>query len=107
MARQDEGEEGAAWRQIPTQPQHELSDPTSVVEGEGINNQSGNDVQSRSLGDPSEKQDFDDSANPLWSLYGKEAKNHDEAQIKTLKDDMDGILIFVRIYSLLISGMPN
>ena len=39
--------------------------------------------------------DFDDSANDLWSLYGKEAKSHDEARIKTLKDDMDGILIYV------------
>jgi hypothetical protein len=39
--------------------------------------------------------DFDDSANALWSLYGKEAKGHDKATIKTLKDDMDGLLIFV------------
>jgi hypothetical protein len=40
--------------------------------------------------------DFDGSANPLWTLYGKEAKGHDESQIQTLKDDMDGVLIFVR-----------
>ena len=39
--------------------------------------------------------DFDDSANDLWSLYGKEAKSQDEAKIKALKDDMDGILIYV------------
>ena len=39
--------------------------------------------------------DFDDSANDLWSLYGKKAKSHDQARIKTLKDDMNGILIFV------------
>ena len=42
--------------------------------------------------------DFDGSANALWTLYGKEAKSHDEAQIHTLKDDMDGVLIFVRPY---------
>jgi len=42
-----------------------------------------------------QRQDFDDSANDLWSLYGKEAKSHDEARIKTLKDDMNGVLIFV------------
>ena len=42
--------------------------------------------------------DFDDSANALWTLYGKEAKSHDEARIETLKDDMDGVLIFVRLY---------
>jgi len=40
--------------------------------------------------------DFDSSANGLWALYGKEAKSHDEAQIQTLKEDMDGVLIFVR-----------
>jgi hypothetical protein len=40
--------------------------------------------------------DFDGSANPLWTLYGSEAKSCDEARIQTLKDDMDGVLIFVR-----------
>jgi hypothetical protein len=40
--------------------------------------------------------DFDGSANALWTLYGKEAKSNDEAQIQSLKDDMDGVLIFVR-----------
>jgi len=44
--------------------------------------------------------DFDDSANALWTLYGKEVKSHDEASIQTLKDDMDGALIFVRLYSV-------
>ena len=56
---------------------------------EGTNDQ---DDTSRSLED---QNDFDDSANDLWSLYGKEAKIHDEARIKTLKDDMDSVLIFV------------
>ncbi|KAF8474414.1 hypothetical protein DFH94DRAFT_635807, partial [Russula ochroleuca] len=42
--------------------------------------------------------DFDGSANALWTLYGKEAKSHDQARIQTLKDDMDGVLIFVRPY---------
>lgn len=44
---------------------------------------------------PEERQDFDDSANKLWSLYGKEAESHDKARIETLKDDMDSVLIFV------------
>jgi hypothetical protein len=43
-------------------------------------------------------EDFDDSANALWSLYGKEAKGCDEATIQSIKDDMDGVLIFVCIY---------
>ena len=42
--------------------------------------------------------DFEGSANALWTIYGKEAKSHDEARIQTLKDDMDGVLIFVRPY---------
>ena len=40
--------------------------------------------------------DFDGSANALWTLYRTEAKSLDEARIQTLKDDMDGVLIFVR-----------
>jgi hypothetical protein len=40
-------------------------------------------------------EDFDDSANALWSLYAKEAKSHDEATVETIKDDVDGALIFV------------
>ena len=40
--------------------------------------------------------DFGSSANPLWSLYGEEAKRHDETTVNTIKDDMNGVLIFVR-----------
>ena len=45
------------------------------------------------------QRDFDDGANDLWSLYEKEAKTYDEALIKHLKDDMDGVLIFVCFFS--------
>ncbi|KAH9169771.1 hypothetical protein EDB89DRAFT_1888540 [Lactarius sanguifluus] len=48
---------------------------------------------------PSVIGDFDDSANALWSLHKKEAKRHDEAQIQSLKDDMDGVLIFAGLFS--------
>ena len=41
--------------------------------------------------------DFNGSTNALWSLYGKEARSHDEARIQPLKEDMDGVLIFVRL----------
>jgi hypothetical protein len=44
--------------------------------------------------------DFDDSANALRSLYGKEAKSQDEARIQALKVDMGGVLIYVRLYSI-------
>ena len=42
--------------------------------------------------------DFDDNTNKLWSLYGEEAESHDKVRIKYLKEDMDGVLIFVRPY---------
>ena len=41
--------------------------------------------------------DFNDNANALWSLHLDEAKSHDEARIHSLKDDMDSVLIFVRL----------
>jgi len=45
--------------------------------------------------------DFEGSANALWTIYGKEAKSHDDARIQTLKEDMDGVLIFVCSYQIL------
>ena len=48
--------------------------------------------------------DFDGSANTLWTLYGDEAKSHDESRIETLKDDMDGVLIFERPYFVYTCG---
>jgi hypothetical protein len=47
--------------------------------------------------------DFRGSTNALWSLYGKEAKSYDEARIQPLKEDMDGVLIFVSLYFVLIT----
>ena len=49
--------------------------------------------------------DFDGNSNALWTLYGKEAKGHDKARIETLKDDMDGVLIFVRLYFVCVYGL--
>jgi hypothetical protein len=50
------------------------------------------------------RHDFDNGANALWSLYEKEVESVDKVRIQALKDDMDGVLIFVRIYYLPISG---
>jgi hypothetical protein len=47
--------------------------------------------------------DFDDNANALWSLHLDEAKSHDEARIHSLKDDMDSVLIFVRVFIFIVS----
>ncbi|KAF8486853.1 hypothetical protein DFH94DRAFT_701142 [Russula ochroleuca] len=48
--------------------------------------------------------DFDGSANALWTLYGKEAKGHDDSRIQTLKDDMDGVLIFAGLFSAALTS---
>ncbi|KAI0265283.1 hypothetical protein BC834DRAFT_955552, partial [Gloeopeniophorella convolvens] len=57
------------------------------------------EAQTEQLNQPQEPQpepvgDFDENSNALWTLYEKEARAHDEALIKTWKEDMDGILIF-------------
>jgi hypothetical protein len=44
--------------------------------------------------------DFDSSSKAFWTLFGIEAKRYDNTQVNTLKDDMDGVLIFVRLYSM-------
>ncbi|KAI9455667.1 hypothetical protein BJY52DRAFT_1121750, partial [Lactarius psammicola] len=48
--------------------------------------------------------DFDDNANALWSLHMKEAMNHDEARIKSLKDGMDSVLIFAGLFSIALTS---
>ncbi|KAI9435198.1 hypothetical protein H4582DRAFT_708878 [Lactarius indigo] len=79
-------------------------------DGPGENDQPSND---RTPGDtaqpmPSEMPriigDFDDNANALWSLHVKEAMSHDEARIRSLKDDMDGVLIFAGLFSAALTS---
>ncbi|KAH9038192.1 hypothetical protein EDB85DRAFT_526303 [Lactarius pseudohatsudake] len=41
--------------------------------------------------------DFDDNANPLWSLHAKEAKNHDEARIQSLHKRQYGRCTHIRM----------
>jgi hypothetical protein len=58
------------------------------------------------------RRDFDDGANALWSLYGKEAKTHDEARIQRLAADMDGIPTFAGLFagvltSFLVQSIQN
>ena len=65
-----------------------------------VNDATGDTPQAEQLEERRLIGDFDGSANALWTLYGTEAKSYDDAQIDTLKDDMDGVLIFVRPYSI-------
>jgi hypothetical protein len=44
--------------------------------------------------------DFDGGSTALWTLFKDEAKNHDDARIYTLKEDMESALIFVRSYPI-------
>jgi hypothetical protein len=46
--------------------------------------------------EPRENDDFDDRAAEFWAVYVREARSHDEASIGTWKDDMEGVIIFVR-----------
>jgi len=48
------------------------------------------------LAEPRENDDFDERAAEFWAVYVREARSHDEASIGTWKDDMEGIIIFVR-----------
>ncbi|KAN0136284.1 hypothetical protein V8E53_005889 [Lactarius tabidus] len=51
-----------------------------------------------------ERRDFDDGANALWSLYGREAKTYDEARIQSLAADMDGIPTFAGLFSAVLTS---
>ncbi len=63
----------------------------------GQHNQPGDAAQPTSSEIPDMIGDFDDSANTFWSLHMKEARGRDKARIESLKDDMEGILLFVRV----------
>ncbi|KAH9057214.1 hypothetical protein EDB87DRAFT_1133707 [Lactarius vividus] len=51
-----------------------------------------------------EHRDFDDGANVLWTLYGKEAKTHDEARFERLAADMDGIPTFAGLFAAVLTS---
>ncbi|KAI9438744.1 hypothetical protein H4582DRAFT_195291 [Lactarius indigo] len=50
------------------------------------------------------RRDFDDGANALWTLYGKEAKTHDEARFQRLAADMDGIPTFAGLFAAVLTS---
>jgi hypothetical protein len=41
-------------------------------------------------------EEYDERAAKFWSVYVEEAESHDKALVETWKDDMEGIIIFVR-----------
>ena len=77
------------------------------MKGVGMNSSSQNDGPSRLPEElHGERTDADISGNPLWSRYEREVKGCDKARIQDLKDDMKGVLIFVRLYCLSINDQP-
>ncbi|KAI9431474.1 hypothetical protein H4582DRAFT_1238946 [Lactarius indigo] len=64
-------------------------EPDAGPGGGAMNNSSDGPAQS-------ERKDFDDGANALWSLYNKEGQTHDEALFQGLLADMSGIPTFMR-----------
>jgi hypothetical protein len=71
----------------PTQPTGDPTQPTGDT-----TRRTPSKVPPRLIGD------FDHSANGLWNLHVKEAQRYDEARIHSLKGDMNGVLIFVRVH---------
>ena len=51
-------------------------------------------------------EEYDERAAKFWSVYVGEAESHDKALVETWKDDMEGIIIFVR-FSVLSSYRPS
>ncbi|KAH9061775.1 hypothetical protein EDB83DRAFT_878099 [Lactarius deliciosus] len=61
-------------------------------------------MNNSSDGPHSERRDFDDGANALWSLYCKRAQIHDEAHLQSLARDMDGVLLFGGLFSVVLTS---
>ncbi|KAH9061789.1 hypothetical protein EDB83DRAFT_2520214 [Lactarius deliciosus] len=51
-----------------------------------------------------EHKDFDDGANALWSLYGKEAQAHDEALCQGILAEMDGVPTFAGLFAAVLTS---
>ncbi|KAH8994218.1 hypothetical protein EDB92DRAFT_2102610 [Lactarius akahatsu] len=51
-----------------------------------------------------EYKDFDDGANALWPLYGKEAQTHDEALFQGILAEMNGVPTFAALFAAVITS---
>ncbi|KAH9016789.1 hypothetical protein EDB85DRAFT_1874855, partial [Lactarius pseudohatsudake] len=68
-----------------------------------MNNSPEGPFRSEAQSEP-ERRDFDDGANTLWSLYGKEAQTHDEALFQGMLADMNGIPTFAGLFAAVITS---
>lgn len=53
----------------------------------------------------SDNRNDDDACGKLWEIYVKEAQQHDEGMVKSWKEDMDSILVFVSLILVLYISM--
>ncbi|KAN0135846.1 hypothetical protein V8E53_006298 [Lactarius tabidus] len=75
-----------------------LESPSDLDSG-GTEMNNSSDGPSHSETRSRERKDFDDGANALWTLYGKEAQIHDEARFQSLADDMNGVPTFAGLFA--------
>ncbi|KAI9431476.1 hypothetical protein H4582DRAFT_2084949 [Lactarius indigo] len=52
----------------------------------------------------SERKDFDDGANALWSLYGEEARTYDEALFQGILAEMNGVPTFAGLFAAVLTS---
>jgi len=71
------------------------------MECAGMNNPNDDPSHLRVPKEPHDERNiFYNSTNALWSLYESESESSDKVRIKTLKEDMDMIFIFVLTHHL-------
>jgi len=81
----------------PTSPAKEvdtdekLASPTSPEDVQRLNESRGVLAETHD-----HNMDYDERATKFWSVYVEEAGSYDKALIETWKEDMEGIIIFVR-----------
>lgn len=71
-----------------------LASPASPEDAQPVNDNRGGAVPAESH--DRDMDEYDERATKFWSVYVQEAESHDKALIETWKDDMEGIIIFVR-----------
>jgi len=83
----------------------QTADSSLVVELRSIAFSEGPDEGVEERGMREAPKDFDYSSNELWSMYGNLAERYDESRIQTLKDDMDGIPVYVCTFSSVVASL--
>ncbi|KAH8985741.1 hypothetical protein EDB86DRAFT_2320052 [Lactarius hatsudake] len=98
----DDPERGEQLRELGREPQPEaLKRHLDATGGSAMNNSPDGPSLSEAR---SERKDFDDGANALWTLYSKEAQAHDEALFQGMLADMSGIPTFAGLFAAVLTS---